>query len=41
MYEVRTAPLRIQVLIPKNQLPAAFRGPLRRNPKRPRMAEVQ
>ncbi len=40
-HKLGTAPLRIQVFIPKNQLPAAFRGSLRRNPKRPRMAEVQ
>ena len=39
--EFRPAPLRIQILIAQNQLPALFRRPLRRNPKRPRMPQMQ
>jgi hypothetical protein len=35
------APLRIEVLIAKDQLSATLRSPLRGNPKRPRMPEVQ
>ena len=39
--KLRTASLRIQILIAQNQSPSARGRPLRRNPERARMAEMQ
>ena len=41
LHELRTTPLRIQILIAKNQLPMPFGSAPRRNPKRPRMSQMQ
>jgi hypothetical protein len=39
--ELRSTPLRIQVLIPQNQGSTAFKRALRRDPECPRMPDVK